>query len=272
MHVNKSFIFLWLAAVTLLARSANGQTYGFYSGWSIDEQSGYVYMWAESAADYQISYYYDLHVCMQLVVTPGQGNPFSTCWTQDWSDDNWAYVECSTTVPLNSDIYLDSYHEANVTYYVYNFLPDCWEQGNCYNWWDDRTGDYARALARYSYYPGKPVILGEFSFDAKVVEYTMNSLAGYSCWAFYPLPSEPNLNYLFDEKGNITPHGRSFAETAARLRQSEVVLHRAEDEAVLRVDPLKALTDPASTSDVYEEYMRMSAGGKVIGLEMDRPH
>jgi len=143
---------------------------------------------------------------------------------------------------------------------------------NCYDWWDDRTGDYARALARYSYYPGKPVILGEFSFDAKVVEYTMNSLAGYSCWAFYPLPSEPNLNYLFDEKGNITPHGRSFADTAARLRQSEVVLHRAEDEAVLRVDPLKALTDPASTSDVYEEYMRMSAGGKVIGLEMDRPH
>jgi len=142
MYARKAFLPGCLVAFLLLARTGSGQTFGFYSSWSYDTQTGDVYMYAETWADYQIGYYYDLYVCMQLHVTPDQGNPYATCWRQDWSEDVYASVECSTTVPLDSDILLDSYHEATVTYYAYQFYEYCYLEGYCYDWWDAYWMDF----------------------------------------------------------------------------------------------------------------------------------
>ncbi len=139
---------------------------------------------------------------------------------------------------------------------------------NSYNWWDAEVVAFTQAMGRFAYYRGKPVLLGEFSFDPKVVEGTKGSFSGYSAWAFYPLPSEPSLNYLFTASGDLTAHGRAFAETAAKAKSGAIRLDRAPDTEVLTVNRLEWLTDVASGVKLYERYIEMSRGGRVAGIRM----
>ena len=140
-----------------------------------------------------------------------------------------------------------------------------------YNWWDGKEAEFTQAMGRYTCYPGKPVILGEFSFDAKVVEYTSGSFSGYSAWAFFAQPNEPVQHYLFDGEGKLTDHGKAFAETAAKIAGGQIVLNRAEDAATVEADGVASLSDLRSTMDVYERYMDSCRGAHPVGLRSTKP-
>jgi len=126
---------------------------------------------------------------------------------------------------------------------------------NCYNWWDRKTPLYARALGSYCSVPGKPVILGEFSFDPEVVERTRDLFAGYFVWAFYPLPSEPVHHYLFDAEGNPTVYAESYTETARGFSIEGEGPARESVEETLEVDAIQMLTDIPSMVDLYKRYV-----------------
>jgi len=139
---------------------------------------------------------------------------------------------------------------------------------NSYDWWDGEIVAFTQAMGRFAYCKGKPALLGEFSFTPEVVEGTKGSFSGYSAWAFYPLPSEPSLNYLFTASGELTKHGRAFSETAAKVRSGAIQFKRAPDAEVLTVDRTEWLTDIASGVKLYERYVQMSRGGRAVGLRM----
>ena len=142
---------------------------------------------------------------------------------------------------------------------------------NAYNWWDGKEAEFTQAMGRYSYFRGKPVILGEFSFDPKVVEYTRGSFSGYSAWAFFAQPNEPMGHYLFDVQGNITAHGKAFAETAARIARGEIVLNRVEDAVTIDADAVAALSDLRTTMGIYTRYMQACQEDKPVGLKLVKP-
>ena len=139
---------------------------------------------------------------------------------------------------------------------------------NSYNWWDGEIVTFTQAMGRFAYCKGKPVLLGEFSFTPDTVEGTKGSFSGYSAWAFYPLPSEPSLNYLFTASGELTKHGKAFAETAARVKSRALAFERAPDAEALSVDRMQWLTDIASGVKLYERYVEMCRGGRAVGLRM----
>lgn len=136
-------LLLCAAAVVLVSRIGNSQTFGFYNNWSYDDETGYIYFYAETSADYSFTYYYDLYVAMMLHVTPAGSSEYTTPYLDDQPVDGSAFVEDYTTVPLPSDIWLDSYHQVTITYQTYEFqYPECdLEAGGCFGWWDmNRVG------------------------------------------------------------------------------------------------------------------------------------
>jgi len=132
---------------------------------------------------------------------------------------------------------------------------------NCYNWWDEKTPQYARALGSYCTVPGKPVILGEFSFDPQVVKETRDLFSGYFAWAFYPLPSEPVHHYLFDANGEPTVYAESYSETAREFSTGEHKPAREAAEEALKVDAVQVFTDIPSMVELYERYIERSGNG-----------
>lgn len=139
---------------------------------------------------------------------------------------------------------------------------------NCYNWWDGNTALYAYALGSYCSVPGKPVILGEFSFDRDVVKKTRDLFAGYFAWAFYPLPSEPVHHYLFDATGQPTVYAASYAETAGAFAAGDRKSTREPAAETLLVDALQVFTNIASMVELYERYMRLSGEGKHVDVRL----
>ncbi len=133
---------------------------------------------------------------------------------------------------------------------------------NCYDWWDANTACYALALGRYGYFPGKPVILGEFSFDKSVVEKCSGTFAGFCCWAFFPLPSEPAHHYLFDKSGARTTYAPDFAATAERLTSGKLALDRAPDQQIIEVPALSWLTDIPSAAETYDKCISACREGR----------
>jgi hypothetical protein len=143
-------------------------------------------------------------------------------------------------------------------------------QINCYNWWDGRTPELAQALGRFSYYPGKPLLMGEYSFEPEVVERNAASYSGFQCWALYPLPSEPTLHYLFDKDGNRTRHAEAFADTAARVRSGRIAFERKPDKDAITVDMRRAVCEPAYGIQLYKDYIDKSSDGRIVGVEVIR--
>jgi hypothetical protein len=129
---------------------------------------------------------------------------------------------------------------------------------NCYNWWDSKTAHYARALGSYCSVSGKPVLLGEFSFDPIVVEKTRDLFAGYFAWAFYPLPSEPAHHYLFTADAKPTSHAGGFRETATKIADGGRIPTAQAPQSALVIDATQAFTDIPSNVRIYEQYMRLT--------------
>lgn len=137
-----------------------------------------------------------------------------------------------------------------------------------YNWWDGKEAEHAQAMGRYSYYPGKPLILGELSFSSKIVEYTSDTYSGYMAWAFFAQPGEPIQHYLHDENENLAQYGKEFVETAAKIATGELVFNRKEDAVVVEADAVKSLSDLTSTMDVYQRYMEACKTAHPVGLSL----
>lgn len=143
-------------------------------------------------------------------------------------------------------------------------------QINCYNWWDGRTAELAQALGRYSYYPGKPLLMGEYSFEPEVVERNAGSYSGFQCWALYPLPSEPTLHYLFDKDGSRTAHAEAFSSTAAQVRSGRITFERKPDQDAITVDMRRTLCEPAYGVQLYKDYIDNSSDGRTVGVKVNR--
>ena len=139
-----------------------------------------------------------------------------------------------------------------------------------YDWWDGHVAEFTQAMGRYSYYTGKPMILGEFEFDPKVVDYTRTSFSGYMAWAFFPVPNQP-FHFLFDGKENLTDNGRLFAETAKKVASGEIVLNRASDAAMVEADGVESLSDLRSTMEVYKKYVDQCQIDHPVGLRLKAP-
>jgi hypothetical protein len=136
MRVLKPILLAFLASIFLLVRPANSQQFGIYSNLSTNEETGQVYVYAETYTDYSVGYYYDVYVGTDLGVFPAEGSPYSTCLRSDWSPEGWAWAECETTVTGSATLNLISQHHVEITYNVYNFEEFCYYEGICDHWWD----------------------------------------------------------------------------------------------------------------------------------------
>jgi hypothetical protein len=109
------FMFLFfLVAFPSLVRS---QEIGIYSDWSIDNNSGSVWMYGETYMDYCEVYYYDSYVSIDLYVVPSVGSPYDLEWP-GYGEDDSACAEQTTTVANDASLTFDAYGEIDAVYYV----------------------------------------------------------------------------------------------------------------------------------------------------------
>lgn len=133
MHKANLISFAWFAMLFVATQSGFSQTLGVYSNWTVDPGNGQVYMIAQTWSDYEIAYYYDAFVFIQLAVKPTPDSTYNTCETSSSSGPT-AQAECLATVTEPADLLFNSFHQVTATYYYSQFVSNC--MSACYNWYD----------------------------------------------------------------------------------------------------------------------------------------
>lgn len=113
-NVHRTHLLILLALS--LASIARGQNFGVHSDWSWDQTTGYVYVHAQTWADYSFSYYYNLYAQTQVYT----GSAW-VCTQGNWGTPT-ANVTCSTYVATGCagppSLTLTTFHEVAPTYYL----------------------------------------------------------------------------------------------------------------------------------------------------------
>jgi hypothetical protein len=139
MRLIRVVLILVLAAVffpIIYAESARSQEIGIYSSLTTDDETGQVFVYAETYADYNVGYYYETYVATDLGVWPSQGQAYSTCLRSVWSTGGTAMASCQMTLDQPTTLNLVTYHNIDITYNVWNFYYYCYIDYTCSHWWD----------------------------------------------------------------------------------------------------------------------------------------
>lgn len=134
-HAHLLFVLVLLATIALPSAA---QYLEIQSSWTYDDSTHEVEMFAASHTDYNSEYYYYVGVAAVIDVYPnGPDDPshYTVCNVSAASSEGDASVSCAYTFTGAPYLALDSTHNMEATYYVYQVLPECYGEG-CYDWAD----------------------------------------------------------------------------------------------------------------------------------------
>jgi hypothetical protein len=119
MHRYHSCIALSALALFWLLPATATAGIGTYSNWFKNDETGDVYVWAETWGDYDTMYYYDAYVATVLHVYPYAGGSYDTCESESFDEGGDAFVDAWTIIDESADFDLVSTHEVTASYQDY---------------------------------------------------------------------------------------------------------------------------------------------------------